>query len=161
DAGGNDKHDEQSAGTPKDPSADRGNDPKPANDSADAAQQQSPQTAGGPPAVPGALHSGEQSKKDDVKPLDAPEAGLGGSGEDKQKPEDQKAAGAAAEQGAPQPQPPTRMVGGGRVEPQNGDGALAGAFGALQQLKDGDAPAVLFDRMNRADGQPKPKRHEK
>jgi hypothetical protein len=53
------------------------------------------------------------------------------------------------------------MVGGGRVEPQNGDGALAGAFGALQQLKDGDAPAVLFDRMNRADGQPKPKRHEK
>ena len=50
------------------------------------------------------------------------------------------------------------MVGGGRAmasaEPQ-GETALAEALAQMERVKNGDSPAVLFDRMNRAEGQPR------
>ena len=40
------------------------------------------------------------------------------------------------------------------AEPQ-GETALAEALGDMERVRDGDSPAVLFDRMNRAEGQPR------
>jgi len=148
------------SGGSKDSADGTGQDSEHDKNPADAAQQESAQAAVGPPALPGQGDPSEQPKSADVKPLDAPEAGLAGSGEDPKKTEETNTAAAGEQKDSP-PQRPTRMVGGGRVEPQTGDGALAGAFASLQQLKDGDSPAVLFDRMNRAEGQPRPKQHEK
>jgi hypothetical protein len=101
-------------------------------------------------------------RQDQIKPVDAPEAGLGSEHDDKAN-DDAKtaaAAAAAAEQQPAEPPPTksTRMVGGGRalpgVQPQ-GETALAEAVDKMDRVKDGDAPAVLFDRMNRAEGQPR------
>ncbi|HEY0300698.1 MAG TPA: hypothetical protein VGC36_05170 [Rhizomicrobium sp.] len=133
-----------------------------------ASEPQSPGSAGGssadrhqqPPAGDAARNSEEQKNKDagaaadsakqEPKPLDA--AGLGDQpGDEKQ---DDKA--------------PTRMVGGGQAMANDaaaqaeaeaeaqGDLALADALGRMRQVKQGDAPAVLFDRMNRAEGKPRP-----
>ena len=56
------------------------------------------------------------------------------------------------------------MVGGGRalqgMEPQ-GDTALAEAIDKMEHVKEGDAQVVLFDRMNRAEGQPRAEKHGK
>lgn len=97
----------------------------------------------------GRPRSREVDRKDEVKPVDAPEAGLAG--------EEQKEAPHASGEHAEQP-PNTRMVGGGRAmeaaEP-HGETALADALGDMQRVEDGDSPAVLFDRMNRAEGQPR------
>jgi Ca-activated chloride channel family protein len=65
--------------------------------------------------------------------------------------DDDANAGAAAETTGDSPAPPppsVRMVGGGRA----GGAPSEADADALAQLKAGDAPAVLFDRMNRADG---------
>jgi Ca-activated chloride channel family protein len=54
---------------------------------------------------------------------------------------------------------PTRLVGGGPVhsEPAEGeDIALAEALDRMQRIADGDSPATLFDRMNRAEAVPPP-----
>lgn len=106
--------------------------------------------------------AGEVQRQDETKPIDAPEAGLAAQDDDKtaeQKDQAKKteaAPPAAAEPAAEQPK--TRMVGGGRAlanaEPQ-GDTALAQTLGTMEHVKEGDAPAVLFDRMNRAEGQPR------
>ena len=56
------------------------------------------------------------------------------------------------------------MVGGGQVvasAEQSSDPATADALARMAHVKDGDSPAVLFDRMNRADGQPQPKHNGK
>lgn len=63
---------------------------------------------------------------------------------------------------AQQPQAPAKLVGGGQAlaaeaateadAAAQGDVALADALGRMRQVKQGDAPAVLFDRMNRAEG---------
>jgi len=100
--------------------------------------------------------AGAIARQEDVKPLDA--AGLG---DDKKDATDQHAAphDAAAEQ-PKAAQPPTRMVGGGRPQADDGDAeaqgdvAMADALGRMRSVKQGDAPAVLFDRMNRAEGRP-------
>jgi Ca-activated chloride channel family protein len=61
---------------------------------------------------------------------------------------------------APTRQVPIRMVGGGRAQADDtdseaqGDVAMADALGRMRAVKQGDAPAVLFDRMNRAEGRP-------
>src|SRR5262249_42653005 len=101
----------------------------------------------------------EVKRQDDVKPQTERDAGLA----------DQNQAATDAQQAAaeiePAPaekpadeKPGTRMVGGGRavqdVEPQ-GDTALAEAVGKMERVREGDAPGVLFDRMNRAEGQPR------
>jgi Ca-activated chloride channel homolog len=103
--------------------------------------------------------AGEVKRQDDAQPNQAPEAGLGEQDKD-----DRQAAAAADAQSPAAQQPPTRMVGGGRalqgVEP-HGDTALAEAIGKMEHVKEGDAPAVLFDRMNRAEGQPRAEKHSK
>ncbi|MGH3055432.1 MAG: hypothetical protein ACRDL7_10695, partial [Gaiellaceae bacterium] len=94
----------------------------------------------------------EVAENKEQKPLVAPDAGLGKL--DAEKPEHDAA------QDKPASQPATRMVGGGRVRedvPPNGDPALAAAVGKMERVKDGDAPAVLFERMSQAD-HPKPPR---
>jgi Ca-activated chloride channel family protein len=108
---------------------------------------------------------GEVKRQDEVKPLAAREAGLGE--------QDQPAAQKDAQPAAPQNpteqaqqalKPGMRMVGGGQALKglaPDGDTALAEAIGKMERVKDGDAPAVLFDRMNRAEGQPRPKKHSK
>ncbi len=56
------------------------------------------------------------------------------------------------------------MVGGGQVmanAPQSDDPETADALARMEHVKDGDAPAVLFDRMNRAEGQPQPQSNGK
>ena len=100
----------------------------------------------------------ETARPDEAKPIAAPEASLGEPREP-QKPNDAPAAQAQESQAheAPQ-QPASRMVGGGRPLSESeseGDLALAEALGRMQHVKDGDAPAVLFDRMNRAEGRPR------
>jgi Ca-activated chloride channel homolog len=112
--------------------------------------------------------AGEVQRQENTEPLDAPEAGLSdrAAPQAKQEPEpkSEKSAGAATAQPAAAPPPATRKVGGGRalqsVELQ-GDAALAQALGQMERVKDGDAPAVLFDRMNRAEGQPRAEKHGK
>jgi Ca-activated chloride channel family protein len=103
---------------------------------------------------------GEVKRDDQTQPNQAPEAGLGDQDE-----HEHEAPPAAADPHSPAAQPPaTRMVGGGRalrgVEPQ-GDTALAEAISKMEHVKEGDAPAVLFDRMNRAEGQPRAEKHGK
>jgi hypothetical protein len=58
----------------------------------------------------------------------------------------------------------SRLVGGGRAmaaAPPEGAPALAAALDQMQRLKEGDSPAVLFDRMNRAEGKPRAETHGK
>jgi hypothetical protein len=89
-----------------------------------------------------------------MKPLDAPEAGLAGEQQEEQK----DTPHASAQQPETQPPPNTRMVGGGRAMDDaaaHAETALAGVIGDMQRVEDGDSPAVLFDRMNRAEGQPR------
>jgi Ca-activated chloride channel family protein len=106
-----------------------------------------------------------QKKPDEVKPIDAPEAGLADNDKQEQQDEPKPAAAQADPKPAQQAPLDTRMVGGGRAmasaEPQ-GETALAEALGQMERVKNGDSPAVLFDRMNRAEGQPRaPKNGEK
>jgi Ca-activated chloride channel family protein len=89
--------------------------------------------------------AGRPRSQEEVQPLDAPEAGLAGA-EQKEAP------------------PNTRMVGGGRAMDDataHADSALAGVLGDMERVEDGDSPAVLFDRMNRAEGQPRARKSGK
>lgn len=108
---------------------------------------------------------GEVKRQDEVKPLAAREAGLGEQDQPAAQKDAQPAAPQNATEQAPQaPKPGMRMVGGGQALKDlalEGDTALAEAIGKMERVKDGDAPAVLFDRMNRAEGQPRPKKHSK
>ena len=91
-----------------------------------------------------------------MKPLDARATGLG----DRARP----APTEAQDVTRMEPPPTPRMVGGGRALPgvaPQGATALAEALDKLDRVKDGDAPAVLFDRMNRAEGQPRTEQHGK
>ena len=97
--------------------------------------------------------AGEVPREAEAKPLDS--AGRG----DDQPPrtEDRQPAEADAHD-APPPPSGTRMVGGGQVmasAPESDDPATADALARMAHVKNDDAPAVLFDRMNRADGQPR------
>jgi Ca-activated chloride channel family protein len=112
-----------------------------------------------------AKDAGEVERADEVQPLEAAEAGLGEAEKPESKPD---TAAVAPVPSDPEPQhqprqPESRMVGGGPalkgIEPQ-GDLALTEALGRMEQVKEGDAPAVLFDRMNRSEGQP-PHRNSK
>lgn len=103
--------------------------------------------------------TGEVQRQQDARPVDS--AGLG---DDETPPQPESAPRQEAgvqEQAAP---PGTRLIGGGQVvanAPQSDDPATADALARMEQVKDGDAPAVLFDRMNRAEGQPKAKNNGK
>lgn len=95
------------------------------------------------PAEGQAQGAGEAPRQQEAKPLDAT-----GLGDDQPQPQDDASA----------PPPGTRMVGGGQVmasAPESSDPATADALARMAHVKDGDAPAVLFDRMNRAEGQPR------
>ncbi|MEO8605456.1 MAG: VWA domain-containing protein [bacterium] len=103
--------------------------------------------------------SGQVARQDDMKPLDA--AGLGEPKDGDAKPGADAQAQADAKAAAPKPpQAATRLVGGGRPAADDsdaeaqGDVAMADALGRMRAVKQGDAPAVLFDRMNRAEGRP-------
>lgn len=105
----------------------------------------------------GEHQAGEQPRDDETAPLDS--AGLGDEPRAEEAP--QPAERADAE---PETPPNTRMVGGGQATasaPASDDPATADALARMQQVEDGDAPAVLFDRMNRADGQPQPQNNGK
>jgi hypothetical protein len=114
-------------------------------------------------------NNGEVPPAERVQPLDSATAGLGGtdhqSGSDQEEHKD--AQDAAPGQSAAEPTPAdanakSRMVGGGRAmaaaQPQ-GAPELAVALDEMQRLKEGDSPAVLFDRMNRAEGKPRAEKH--
>lgn len=78
------------------------------------------------------------------------------AGEPRALPEASGLAGAPAapsDSSVPPDVEPVRVVGGGRPLGSASDGA----GGVLDQLKDADAPALLFERMNRADGAPHPR----
>jgi len=65
----------------------------------------------------------------------------------------------AAEPKAVPPQSETapRRIGGGRVvgsADESGDPVMGAIAGKMDRIREGDAPAVLFDRMNRAEGAP-------
>ncbi len=115
--------------------------------------------------------NGEVPPAEHVQPLDSAKAGLGGSddhsGSDQEEHKDTKDAASgqpAAEATPAQPNAKSRMVGGGRAmaaaQPQ-GAPELAVALDEMQRLKEGDSPAVLFDRMNRAEGKPRAEKHGK
>jgi len=137
-----------------DPDTDAAAPPPPAaDDHADSSEHPSDEPHAG---------AGEVQRAQDVKPMSAPEAGLGDQGDRKDQADAPDAA--QAEPASPAPQQPSRMVGGGPAlqgaAPQ-GDTALAEAIAKMERVKDGDAPAVLFDRMNRAEGQPRAEKHGK
>ena len=127
------------------------NTPGAGNDAAASAPPPSAEDAGrgGAPHQdhPARTASGEVPRADDVPPLeDQQPAGADGASVEQ----------ATGKEDASPASPTSRMVGGGRavqVAPQ-GATALAEAIDKLERVKDGDAPAVLFDRMNRAEGQP-------
>ncbi|MCH2169159.1 VWA domain-containing protein [Myxococcota bacterium] len=76
--------------------------------------------------------------------LNDPDAGLGSLGEPPAEPSPP-----AGEPKSEDPPPETRLVGGGRATPDGVERPeLAEALGRLQQVRDQDSPAVLFQRMN-------------
>lgn len=79
-----------------------------------------------------------------------------GTGDDeKEEEEEEDEAGGEAGQRAGEP-PPSRMVGGTRSANEallQSRPDLASAIGRMERVREGDAPAVLFDRMNRSEGQ--------
>jgi hypothetical protein len=101
---------------------------------------------------------GAVERNDDVRPLEA--AGL----DDEQTEEEPDQAAAAAEEKKPAADTAptaTRLVGGGQPrDVKQGDAAGNAAVALLERAKEGDSPAVLFERMNRADGQPPPPSEE-
>lgn len=105
---------------------------------------------------------GEVQRQQEAKPVES--AGLGDD-ENPPQPEPKAAPRQEAEaHEAPPPPQGTRLVGGGQVvanATQSADPATADALARMEHVKDGDAPAVLFDRMNQADGQPRPKQNGK
>jgi len=114
------------------------------------------------PADEAASGGGEVEPQDDVQPLAERDAGLGEQ-ESEEQPADEQSAEPAAEQQAQVPQKPaSRVIGGGAaMQEHHGETAMAEAVGALERVRDGDSPAVLFDRMNRAEGQPRAAQHDK
>jgi Ca-activated chloride channel family protein len=102
-----------------------------------------------------AQQPGEVAQQQDPKPLES--AGLGDGEKDAPAaPQPEKETEAKDASTPPQG---TRLVGGGPATaeaPQSSDPATADLLARMEHVKDGDAPAVLFDRMNRADGQPRP-----
>ncbi|MGD9762123.1 MAG: VWA domain-containing protein [Candidatus Binatia bacterium] len=97
---------------------------------------------------------GEVKRSDEVQPLEA--AGLG----DEEQPDGSAVAAETKDDTGPEQaqKPALRSVGGGRPHdsaPQGGDPAAAEALARMRRVEDGDAPAVLFERMNRADGEPR------
>ena len=106
--------------------------------------------------------SGEQnSQGGDAQNAEAQQPPAGRpAGEDARRHQDQAGRGDAKHEQDQAAQAPTRMVGGGRPQADDtdaeaqGDVAMADALGRMRAVKQGDAPAVLFDRMNRAEGRP-------
>jgi Ca-activated chloride channel family protein len=110
--------------------------------------------------------AGEVQREDDLKPLDTADAGLADRDPNDAMDDVPPAAhpGPADHAQPAQSPPPMRMVGGGPAlqgDGPRGDTALAEALGKLERVKDGDAPAVLFERMNRAEGQPRAEKRGK
>jgi Ca-activated chloride channel homolog len=108
-----------------------------------------------------------EQPKDEPQPLHDDKAGFGKLDEQPEtQPQDQeaKAAEPSEKDDAEQPEPATRLVGGGPVQQQPADGenlALVEALDRMERIKDGDSPSTLFDRMNRAEGAPPQKKNAK
>jgi len=134
-----------------------------ANAGADAQRRESESTEHGAEREPhaGALAGAadERDRKDEVgepRPLDDASARIG----DLQAEE----AGESAESAPPPPAEPSRMIGGGNVASPGAvakGGALADALARMEQVQQGDSPATLFARMNRAEGAPPPSKSNK
>ena len=80
-----------------------------------------------------------------------PDDGAGDASEDAEGPGEDDASDAAE----PPPAPPSRMVGGAPTandELIQARPDLASAIGRMERVREGDAPALLFDRMNEAEG---------
>ncbi len=95
---------------------------------------------------------GAVERNDHVQALEA--AGLDDERAD-EKPDQAAAAGAEEKPEAEAAPAAMRLVGGGQPQDlKQSDAAGGAALARLQQAKQNDSPAVLFERMNRADGQP-------
>ncbi len=120
----------------------------------------------GDPGESESAESGGAREQGDPQAMQAEEAGFGDLDEGGDAQEDageshgeteslaQEGEGAAQEEPQAEPQP-SRMVGGTRGD--NDDlmqsrPDLAAAVGRMERVREGDAPAVLFDRMNRSEG---------
>jgi Ca-activated chloride channel homolog len=177
--GSDDQHD-AAAQKPQDPAASRPQSAASTHDASGSGPEQQPKSADeakNDTQRPDDK-TGEVQRQDEVQPRQAQDAGLGDHDQprakderDAQDQQDAKSgADTAAQQSAPAPaapanrEPSTRMIGGGRAV-QDGaaqtDTELAAALSKMDRVKDGDAPGVLFDRMNRADGQPRAEKHGK
>lgn len=141
----------------KDDASERADDEKGSDDAAkderSAQSQDSAQEAQEESSQPRSEVLGAVERRDDVQPLEG--AGLG---DEKPAPEPAEVAAAPSAQQpdtAEAPKAAMRLVGGGQPA-QQGDPASGAALARMQQVKEGDSPAVLFERMNRADGQQPP-----
>lgn len=142
---------EQAGGSPAPQAAEPRDEP---SDSASASDAESAPRAdqAQPPRHGAAPPQGEVERRRDVTPLDS--AGL----DDQPRDGEPRPIEQAAVQPPRQPNTDTRTIGGGQVmasAPASDDPTTADALARMQGVKDGDAPAVLFDRMNRAEGQPR------
>jgi Ca-activated chloride channel family protein len=137
-------------------------------DDKQATEQRAAGSAGGSPAGadeqhPAGQDASQSTDETENHPEERPEHAAAPQPSDQQpKPLDAAGLGSEPKQDAAQKQDaPTKLVGGGQAmaaesaeadAEAQGDVALADALGRMRQVKQGDAPAVLFDRMNRAEG---------
>ena len=105
-------------------------------------------------------HDDKPGEQKAPKALKSADAGFG----DQQRPPDNLLGKEGEKEKEGEKQPATRMVGGGRAQDpaaSSKDLALVDALDRMNRIKDGDAPAVLFDRMNQAEGQRPPEKNGK
>jgi hypothetical protein len=150
-SGGEDAPDAQA------PAAEAAPDAQAKDPSAGAAE---PSADGQPPERPDSSARAEAGQAGDTPPTEAarPLDAAGLEDADRARPEapapDQPADGEAASE----PATATRSVGGGQVRTGReaaGDPAGGGLEARARQVEQGDAPAVLFERMARAEGRPR------
>lgn len=141
----------QSGDSQDSPAGERAGDPE-ANDEP---QDPESQSAGGddPP------DASERAESGQPRELDASEAGLGDLDET-EPPEPAEAETAARDE----PPSKKRLVGGGDARPSKlaeEYPELAGALNRMERVRNQDAPAVLFQRMNESENEPQPERKGK
>ncbi len=91
------------------------------------------------------------------KPIEDPAAGLGAQGGLAGEKEPSGAAVEAEPAGAEAKAPTRRVGGGGGIEAPDGSApGLVEALGRQARIREGDAPSVLFQRMQRSEGRERP-----
>jgi Ca-activated chloride channel family protein len=124
--------------------------PHDGSDGKNAAAKAQPQRDAAADRQPASHQAQGEVERGKPQALEAADAALGELGGDKREPQHSAGTPPPPDQAAQ-----TRMVGGGpalAAAQAQGNAVLADALAKMERIKDGDAPAVLFERMNQAEG---------